>query len=548
MGVLSGEAVGDTAPVIRDDLAAALGAALTDLGVTPPDSIELERPARREHGDWSSNVVLASAKPAGRNPRELAAEVAEKLEADPPAHVAAVEIAGPGFVNFRLHDTWLHAVMEDVLAAGTDDYARPDVGEGRKVMVEFVSANPTGPVHAGHARGAVYGDALSRLLERTGHVVERESLLNDRGVQMQSFGASLAARKAGEEPAEDGYQGAYITEWAAEMPDDVDPLEWGYTRALADQQSVLARLNVEFDTWFSERDMVATGAIDVTLEDLGDRDVVFDEDGATWLASTRFGDDKDRVLVKSDGTYTYLLPDIAYHRDKFARGFDLLINVWGADHHGYINRMKAAVEALGHDPDDLEVVITQLVNLERDGAAVKLSKRSGDLVTLEEILDEVGSDAARLTFLLQSMDSRQTVDLVAVASKAMDNPVYYVQYAHARIHSITRKAAERGVERAPLADADLSVLTHERELDLLRSLSELPDIVRSATAARAPHQIAAWVRELAGAFHGFYHDCYVMGEGVSAAQTQARLWLVEASRIGLAIGLDLLGVSAPDEM
>jgi arginyl-tRNA synthetase len=266
------------------------------------------------------------------------------------------------------------------------------------------------------------------------------------------------------------------------------------------------------------------------------------------LASTRFGDDKDRVLVKSDGSYTYLLPDIAYHRDKFARGFDLVVNVWGADHHGYVARMKAAIEALGHDPEDLEIVITQLVNLERDGRPVKLSKRSGDLVTLAEILDEVGPDAARLTFLLQSTDSRQTVDLAAVAREAMDNPVFYVQYAHARIHSIERKAAERGVERLPLAEVDLSVLTHERELDLLRSLSELPDTVAAAAGARSPHQIAAWVRDLAGRFHGFYHDCYVMGEGVSPEQTQARLWLVEASRIGLAIGLDLLGVTAPESM
>jgi arginyl-tRNA synthetase len=459
-----------------------------------------------------------------------------------------VEVAGPGFVNFRLSDTWLHETLIDVVDGGTEGFARADSGAGTKVMVEFVSANPTGPVHAGHGRGAAYGDSLARLLERTGHEVEREFLLNDRGVQMDNFGASLAARKAGEEPPEDGYQGAYITEWAAEMPDGADPLEWGYERARQDQRETLERMNVDFDTWFSERSMVATGAIDTTLADLAEHGVSYDEDGATWLASTRFGDDKDRVLVKSDGSYTYLLPDIAYHRDKFARGFDLVINVWGADHHGYVARMKAAIEALGHDPEDLEIVITQLVNLERDGRPVKLSKRSGDLVTLAEILDEVGPDAARLTFLLQSTDSRQTVDLAAVAREAMDNPVFYVQYAHARIHSIARKAAERGVERLPLAEVDLSVLTHERELDLLRSLSELPDTVVAAAGTRSPHQIAAWVRDLAGRFHGFYHDCYVMGEGVSPEQTQARLWLVEVSRIGLAIGLDLLGVTAPEAM
>ncbi|MEL7208247.1 MAG: arginine--tRNA ligase, partial [Actinomycetota bacterium] len=405
--------------MIRDDLASALGAALADLGVTPPGPIELERPARREHGDWSSNVVLASAKAAGRNPRELATEVAAALEESPPPHVSAVEVAGPGFVNFRLADTWLHDVLTDVVAAGEEGYARADAPTGRKVMVEFVSANPTGPVHAGHARGAAYGDALARLLERNGDTVEREFLLNDRGVQMQTFAASLAARAAGEDPPEDGYLGDYIKEWAEEMPADADPLEWGYERAIADQRSTLERMNVTFDTWFSERAMVDTGAIDVTLADLDERGVTYEADGALWLRSTEFGDDKDRVLVKSDGAYTYLLPDIAYHRDKYARGFDLVINVWGADHHGYIARMKAAIEALGHDPDDLEIVITQLVNLERDGQPVKLSKRSGDLITLAEILDEVGPDAARLTFLLQSTDSRQTVDLAEVASTAM---------------------------------------------------------------------------------------------------------------------------------
>lgn len=534
--------------MIRDDLAAAVRSALEALAVDPlPEQISLERPANRDHGDWSTNVALASAKRAGRNPRELAAQLVEHLQADLPAHVEAVEIAGPGFVNFRLAPTWLHDVLQTVLAEGTEGYATPDLGGGERVNVEFVSANPTGPVHAGHARGAAHGDAVARLLERTGHQVTREFYINDRGVQMQKFGASLAARKAGTELPEDGYQGQYIADWAAELPDDVDPVVWGEERAIADQTEALAAFNVHFDRWFSELTLVDSGAIDATLQTLLDAGVAFEQDGATWLRSTDHGDDKDRVLVKSDGEFTYLLPDIAYHRDKFSRA-DRLINVWGADHHGYVVRMKAAMAALGHDPAQLEVEIVQMVDLLKDGEPMKLSKRAGTVVELRDIVEEVGADAARLTYLLQSIDSRQTVDLAEVASQGMDNPVFYVQMAHARIHGIARKAAEAGFVRGPFEAAAPSLLVHERELDVLRSLSELPDVVAVACRDRAPHKVTTWVRELAGAFHGFYHDCYVVGDGVSAELTEARLQLVESARIGLSIGLDLLGVSAPESM
>jgi arginyl-tRNA synthetase len=402
-------------------------------------------------------------------------------------------------------------------------------------------------VHAGHARGAAHGDSVARLLERTGHAVAREFYINDRGVQMQLFGASLAARKAGEEPPAEGYQGEYITDWAAGMPDGVDPVAWGEDRALDNQREVLAAFGVHFDVWYRELSLVEAGLIERTLEDLRERGVAYEQDGATWLRSSEFGDDKDRVLVKSDGEYTYLLPDIAYHRDKFSRS-DRLINIWGADHHGYIPRMRAAMAAVGHDPEKLEVEIVQLVDLLKDGQPVKISKRSGNLVELRDVIEEVGADSARLTYLLQSIDSRQTVDLAVVATQAMENPVFYVQMAHARIHGIARRAAESGVTRAGVADADLSLLAEERELEVLRALAELPEVVAIATRDRAPHKIATWVRELAGAFHGFYHDCYVIGEGVSPELTQARLWLVEAARIGLAIGLDLLGVSAPESM
>jgi arginyl-tRNA synthetase len=535
--------------VIRDQLAESLRVVLSTLEVDPlPQEIHLERPARREHGDWSSNVALATGKKAGWNPRELAQAIAERLNADKPPHVLGVEIAGPGFVNFRLAGTWLHDVLDEVVSRGVDRYGRHDLGTGTKVNIEFVSANPTGPIHAGHGRGAAYGDSLARVLERCGYDVSREYYLNDRGTQMQLFAQSLAARQRGDDVPEGGYQGEYIVEWAAEMPVGVDTLEWGEARAVKDHQEVLEAMHVRFDTWFSERSMVESGAILTTLADLEAQGVIYEADGATWLRSTDYGDDKDRVLVKSDGEYTYLLPDIAYHRDKYARGFDLLIDVWGADHHGYVPRMRAAMQALGHEADRFEVAVTQLVNLMSGGQEVRLSKRAGNIIELRDVLDAVGPDSARLTYLLQSIDSPQTFDFEVVKSEAMENPVFYVQMAYARIRSIKRVADERGVERNAIDQADRSLLVHERELDVLRSLSELPDIVLVACRERAPHKIATWVRELAGAFHGFYHDCYVMGEGISAELTQARLALVESAEIGLKIGLDLLGVDAPESM
>lgn len=535
--------------MIRDELGRAIADALTSCGVVDVDApIGLERPARREHGDWSSNIALVVAKRAGRNPRELAGELVAALSANPPRHVETVEIAGPGFVNFHLAPSWLHEVLTQVVDAGVDGWGRSDAGRSKRVDIEFVSANPTGPLHAGHARGAVYGDVLARILERTGHAVTREFYLNDRGVQMNVFGASLAARATGTEPPDGGYHGQYIVDWATEMPADADPIEWGYARALADQREVLADLGVVFDVWFSERDLVATGAIDETLDDLRGRNMVFESDGATWLRTTTFGDDKDRVLIKSDGSYTYFTPDIAYHRDKFARGFDRCIDVWGADHHGYVPRMRAALQALGHDADSFEVAITQMVKLERNGEEVKISKRTGDLIELRDLTRDLGADAVRITYLLQSIDTRQTVDLDAAVARSMDNPVYYIQYAHARIHQLAAKAADRGVSRAALGDVDLSVLAGERELDLLRVIAELPEVIELAADDRAPHKVVTWLRSFAGAFHGFYHDCPVLGDDVPETVTQARLWVIEAARIALVAGLDIVGVSAPESM
>ncbi len=532
--------------MIRQQLRKAIATALDSLGLDVPDEIALERPAQREHGDWSTNVALATAKAAGRNPRELGAEIAAALRASTVDGVDRIEVAGPGFVNFHLAQTALHEIVRDTVAAG-DRFGASDVGAGTKVIVEFVSANPTGPLHAGHARGACFGDTLARLLEHVGYDVGREFYINDRGVQMQTFAASLEARHKGEEPPEDGYLGDYIARWAAEMPTDADPLEWGYERALEDQRSVLEDLGIVFDVWFSERSMVDSGAITSTMSHLGERGVIYENEGATWLRSSEFGDDKDRVLVRTDGEYTYVAPDIAYHRDKFSRA-DQLVVVLGADHHGYVPRMNAAMHALGEDPDRLDMLITQLVKLMRDGDEVKLSKRSGDLIELRTIIDEIGVDATRFTYMLQSVTSPQTFDLAVAASQAMENPVYYVQMAHARMCGIARNAAENGVDRVSIDDVDLSPLVHERETELLRRLGTFAEAVRSAAEDRAPHRITTWLRDFASAAHGFYHDCYVVGDGIEPELTQARLWLVEATTIALRVALGLVGVSAPETM
>ena len=535
-------------PDVRDLLRDALGDALAAAGVDPaPADIAIERPRDRSHGDWSSNVALVAAKAAGQPPRRLAEKLVTGLNANPPPHVEAVEAAGPGFVNFRLSPSWLHEVLRAVVDEGVDGYARPTVGAGSPVSVEFVSANPTGPLHAGHGRWAAYGDSLCRLLERCGHTVCREFYVNDRGRQTELFGQSLAARSCGAEPPADGYQGDYVADWAAEMPDGADPRAWGLERARRDQDETLGRMSVAFDRFTRESDLVARGTMDDILAELRRRGAVYDQDGAVWLRTSDFGDSKDRVLVKSDGEPTYFLPDIAYHHQKCSR-YDVVVDILGADHHGYVARMRAALAALGHEPAKFEALIGQNVTLRRGGAEVRLSKRAGDMVLVSELLDEVGPDVTRLTYLLQSIDTTQTIDIDVVSAQSAENPVYYLQYAHARIHSLARQAAARSVERAPLDDVDLTVLVHERELEVLRTLAALPDTVLAAMRARAPHQVTSWARELAKAFHGFWHDCPILRDDGPADVRQARLWLVEAARMGLAVALGILGVSAPEQL
>jgi arginyl-tRNA synthetase len=517
--------------------------------------VEVTPTTSREHGDLQSNVALMLQKPVGARGTEIAPRIAAVLETSRPPHVERVEVAGPGFLNFFLSPSWLHEVLADVVAAG-DRYGRGDTYAGLRVNLEFVSVNPTGPLHAGGGRWVAVGDAIANLLAAQGAVVHREYYLNDAGNQLDTFGASLYARYTGGELPEDGYRGEYLVEMAermrAELGDAVTPeeaREWGLHDAVAGLRDDLARIGVVFDTWFSERTLHAAGKVEAVLRRLQADGRTYEQDGATWLKSEELGDQRDRVLVKSDGSTTYLCNDLAYHLDKVDRGWEHLIDIWGADHHGQVKSLQVGMQALGvgsADAPEPEVILGQLVKLVRQGKAVRLSKRTGDIVTLADILDEVDPDVCRLTFLLQGIDTAQTFDIDVVTAQSMENPVYYVQYAHARVMSIARKAAEVGVTRMPLDDADLSLLVHERELDLLRSLADYPEVLQRAAVLRAPHRVATWVRELASRFHGFYRDCRVITD--DAALTQARLWLTEACRIGLADALGILGVSAPDVM
>jgi len=539
--------------VIRDQLLQHVRTALAEAGFDEPaGGVALEAPKDRGHGDWATNAALQVAKPAGVKPRDAATRIAAALEAAPPPHLERVEIAGPGFLNLFLAPTWLHDVLRAVVTEG-DRYGHGHALAGQRINLEFVSANPTGPLHAGGGRWVAVGDALANLLASQGADVHREYYLNDAGTQLDLFAASLHARYRGEPPPEGGYRGEYLEEMArrmrAELGDGVteeQAQEWGYRDVVAALEADLERIGVHFDTWFSERTLHERGEVERVLADLDERGVSFVEDGATWLRTTQFGDQRDRVLVKSDGSTTYLCNDLAYHRDKFARGWTHLIDIWGADHHGQVQSLQAGLEALGFEAGQPEVMLGQLVKLVKGGEVVRASKRAGDIVTLADILDEVDPDVCRLTFLLQGIDTAQTFDLDVVTAQSMENPVYYVQYAHARVASIARVAVERGVERIPILDVSLAPLVHERELDLLRSLAAYPDVVAEAAALRAPHRVTTWVRDFAARFHGFYRDCRVITD--DTALTQARLWLVEACRIGLADALGSLGVDAPEEM
>jgi arginyl-tRNA synthetase len=537
--------------MMRVMLRTAISQALEDAELPEPaNGFDVEPAKRRDQGDWSTNVAMKLAKPVSAPPLEIAERVKVALDARNVPHLAKVEIARPGFVNMFLEPTWMYEVLRDVVAEGTH-YGRSEVLAGRRLNFEFVSANPTGPLHAGGGRWVAVGDAIANLLAAQGAEVHREYYLNDAGNQLDLFATSLYARYRNQPPPEGGYQGEYLVDLAAELRaergDDVsiaEACEWGYHRIVQGLQDDLGRIGVHFDTWFSERTLHERGDVADVLAQLAPH--VYEHEGARWLRTTAFGDTRDRVLVRSDGTTTYLANDLAYHRDKFRRGFTHLVDVWGADHHGQVKSLQCGMEALGFAAREPEIILGQFVKVVADGKEVKMSKRAGNIITLADILDQVDPDVARMTFLLQSIDTAQTFDLDIVTQQSMENPVYYVQYAHARIASIGRKADAAGVTRRPLVDVDLSHLTHEREAELMRALALYPDAVHEAADERAPQKISTWVRDFARSFHGFYRDCRVISD--DDALTQARLWLTEACRIGLANALALLGVHAPDEM
>jgi arginyl-tRNA synthetase len=542
--------------LIRDALQHTVREALRATGLPEPAAgITFEVPKQREHGDWSSNVALQLQKPTGEKPRDLAQRIKDAIDADRPGFIAAVDVAGPGFLNFRLAPEWLADALREVIAAG-DDYGRNDTLAGARINLEFVSANPTGPLHAGGGRWVAVGDAIARLLEAQGAEVHREYYLNDAGTQLDIFTESLYARYQSRNPPEDGYQGQYLIDMAqqlhAEQGDNLSReqvADWGYHFVVDMLQEDLGRIGVHFDTWFSERVLHERGDVADVLRALSDAGLTYEHEGAAWLRTTDFGDSRDRVLVRTNGTTTYLANDLAYHRDKFRRGWTHLIDIWGADHHGQVKSLQAGVQALGYgtaDAPEPEVILGQLVKLLQNGREVRISKRTGNIITLADILDEVDPDVARMTFLLQGIDSQQTFDLDVVTSQSMENPVYYVQYAHARVRSIARRAQEAGVARRPLDGVDFAVLHDAHEEALLRALSLYPEMVAEAAAQRAPQKVSTWVRDFAREFHGFYRDCRVLSD--DDALTHARLWLTEACRIGLANALSLLGVHAPDEM
>jgi arginyl-tRNA synthetase len=529
-----------------------------DLAVPVPGEVRIERPRVKEHGDYATSVALQLAKPAGRPPREVAEAVATRLRGA--AGVAAVDVAGPGFLNITLDAAAQGALAGTVVSAG-DSYGAGSAMAGEKVNLEFVSANPTGPVHLGAVRWAAVGDALGRILTAAGADVTREYYFNDAGSQIDRFARSLLAAAKGERVPEDGYAGAYIEEIAAQVvaqdpgvldQDDVTAQETfrvaGVDLMFDEIRSSLADFGVVFDVYFNEKDLHDKGELDDALKRLTEQGRTFERDGATWLRTTDFADDRDRVLVRSNGEPTYFLADCAYYLDKRQRGFDRCIYMLGADHHGYVGRLRALAACFGDDPDQtLEVLIGQLVNLVRDGEPVRMSKRAGNVVSLEDMVDAIGADAGRYALARYSSDSPIDLDLDLWARRGNDNPVYYVQYAHARVASLLRNAAELGLDKGELQPA---LLSHEREGALLGALGEYPRVVATAAELREPHRVARYLEELAGTYHRFYDACRVLprGDEEPTDTHRARLWLVEATRVVLANGLRLLGVSAPERM
>lgn len=525
-----------------------------------PDII-LETPRHKENGDYATNIAMRLTKLAKMPPRNVAEAIIEKLDLEA-ASIEKIDVAGPGFINITLKKDYLQEVIHTVLEQGAD-YGRSTAGNKERIQVEFVSANPTGDLHLGHARGASVGDSLCNVLDFAGYDVEREYYINDAGNQIDNLARSVEARyfqALGEEREmpEDGYHGQDIIGIGKELAEKYGDRfkhetaeerynffrSYGLEYELNKLKQDLKNFRVEFDNWFSETSLYGSGKIEVALDKLKANGHVFEEDGATWFRSTTFGDDKDRVLIKKDGSFTYITPDIAYHEDKIQRGFDKLINIWGADHHGYIPRMKAAIEALGYEKDTLEVIISQMVQLFKDGERMVMSKRTGKAVTLRELVEDVGLDAVRYFFVMRSGDTQMDFDLDLAVSESNENPVYYAQYAYARISSILRQAAE--VELAASKE-NLNLLIAEHEIDLLKKVGDFPQVVADAARTRAPHRIANYIQELAATFHSFYNAEKVLDID-NRERSEARLALITATRTTLANALHLIGVSAPEKM
>jgi arginyl-tRNA synthetase len=548
---------------VRAAVASAVDAG--ELAVDVPVDVSVERPRSKDHGDYATNVALQLAKPAGRPPREIAELVAARLRQTD--GIAAVDVAGPGFLNVRLAEAALGRVAVDVVTAGAS-YGRNTSAAGQRVNLEFVSANPTGPIHIGGMRWAAVGDALARLLEASGADVTREYYVNDAGVQIDRFAESLHAAATGAPPPEEGYAGAYVHEWAQRVverePDlcerpDAEAVErfrvLGLQVALEEIRSSLHGFGVDFAVWFSELSLKGSGAVDRALDRLREQGHVFEQDGAIWLRTTDFGDDKDRVLVKSDGEGTYFLSDVAYYLDKRERRFDTCLYMLGADHHGYVGRLRALAACTGDDPDrTLQVLIGQLVNVVKDGEPVRMSKRAGTMVTLDDVVEMTGADAARYTLARSSTDSPLDLDVDLVTRQTAENPVFYVQYAATRAASILRGAAELGIAEPDPATTDVALVAHPLEAELLKALAEFPEVVATAASLREPHRVARYLEEKVAKSAQRWFDekveCRVLPRGdEEVTETHcARLLLWRATRVVLENGLALLGVHAPERM
>lgn len=552
--------------LIRQEVLAALSRAekAGQLPAGEPPAFAIDAPRDKNHGDFAVNIAMIMAKAAGKAPRVIAQIILDHF-AKELGWLDKLEIAGPGFLNFYLTPGYFHPVLTAILAED-QAYGSSDFGGGRKVQIEFVSANPTGLLHMGNARGAALGDSLGNVLSAAGFFVSREYYINDAGNQIENFGKSLEARYLellGEKVVfpEDGYQGEDITETAKLILEREGDrflhiesslrrefmIQAGLQEKLSAIRRSLENFGVHYDVWFSEQSLHDKGKIQETVNILGEKNLLCEKDGALWLKATAFGDEKDEVMVRASGVPTYFAGDIAYHRDKFERGFQTLIDIWGADHHGHVARMKGAMGALGYNPDDLEVILMQLVRLLRGDELVRMSKRSGQYITLDELMEEVGRDAARFFFVMRSADSQMDFDLNLAKSQSSENPVYYVQYAHARIHSLLKMASEgAGGSNQPWSQADLSRLIHPAELELIRKLADLPEEIIQAAIDREPHRLPRYAMDLAALYHSFYTECRCLVEDMPLRQ--ARLLLSDATRIVLRNVLQLIGVSAPERM